>query len=75
MIALGESLALVGENGAGKITLGKLLSRIYKPTSGTIYFDGVDLREYDLDPLRLSLRSSISLMDLNRRWGSSLRGE
>jgi ATP-binding cassette subfamily B protein len=51
----GETLALVGENGAGKTTLVKLLSRLYEPTGGAIYLDGVDLREYDLDSLRLAI--------------------
>jgi len=45
----GERLALIGENGQGKTTLVKLLTRLYDPTAGAIYLDGVDLREYDLD--------------------------
>ncbi len=51
-IAAGEVLALVGENGAGKTTIVKLLSRLYDPTEGRILLDGRDLREYDLDALR-----------------------
>ncbi|MDQ3703595.1 MAG: ABC transporter ATP-binding protein/permease, partial [Chloroflexota bacterium] len=51
-IAPGESLALVGHNGAGKTTIVKLLLRLYDPTAGRILLDGVDLREYDLDDLR-----------------------
>ncbi len=51
----GETLALVGENGAGKTTLIKLLARLYEPTSGAIYLDGIDLREYDLESLRLAI--------------------
>lgn len=47
----GERIALVGENGQGKTTLVKLLTRLYDPTSGRILLDGVDLREYDLDEL------------------------
>jgi len=42
-----EKLALVGENGAGKTTLIKLLLRFYKPTSGRILLDGIDIKEYD----------------------------
>ena len=42
----GEMLVLVGENGAGKTTLGKLLGRLYDPTSGTIAWNGKDLRSY-----------------------------
>lgn len=48
----GEKLALVGENGAGKTTVVKLVTRLYDPLSGQILLDGVDLREYDLDDLR-----------------------
>ncbi len=48
----GESLALVGRNGAGKTTIVKLLLRLYDPTAGRILLDGVDLREYDLVDLR-----------------------
>ncbi|HVZ55565.1 MAG TPA: ABC transporter ATP-binding protein [Chitinophagaceae bacterium] len=51
----GEKLALVGENGAGKTTLVKLLARLYDPTEGRILLDGIDLREYDLDDLRLNV--------------------
>jgi ATP-binding cassette, subfamily B, bacterial len=48
----GECLALVGENGAGKTTVTKLLARLYDPTEGRITLDGIDLREYDLAALR-----------------------
>lgn len=41
----GEHVALVGENGAGKSTLIKLLMRFYKPTSGRILINGVDLND------------------------------
>jgi ATP-binding cassette subfamily B protein len=46
-----ERLALVGENGQGKTTIVKLLTRLYDPTGGQILLDGVDLREYDLEDL------------------------
>ncbi|WP_375409649.1 ABC transporter ATP-binding protein [uncultured Methylobacterium sp.] len=51
-LAAGEVLALVGENGAGKTTIVKLLTRLYDPSEGRILLDGRDLRTYDLDTLR-----------------------
>ena len=51
-IAPGERIALVGENGAGKTTITKLLARLYDPTEGRILLDGIDLRDYDLASLR-----------------------
>jgi ATP-binding cassette subfamily B protein len=50
-----EKLALVGENGAGKTTLVKLLARLYDPTEGRILLDGIDLKLYNLEELRLNL--------------------
>jgi ATP-binding cassette, subfamily B, bacterial len=46
-----ERLALIGENGEGKTTIVKLMTRLYDPTEGQILLDGVDLRDYDLDDL------------------------
>jgi ATP-binding cassette subfamily B protein len=51
----GERLALVGENGAGKTTIAKLIARLYDPTEGRILVDGLDLREYDLDSIRRNI--------------------
>ena len=48
----GEILAIVGENGSGKTTLIKLLIRLYQPSEGTIYLEGLDLKEWDIDTLR-----------------------
>ncbi|MEZ5517993.1 MAG: ABC transporter ATP-binding protein [Gammaproteobacteria bacterium] len=48
----GQSLAIVGENGSGKTTLIKLLTRLYSPTEGTIYFEGLDLQDWDIAALR-----------------------
>jgi ATP-binding cassette subfamily B protein len=50
-VAPGERIALVGENGQGKTTIVKLLTRLYDPTGGRILLDGVDLREYDVEDL------------------------
>ncbi len=43
----GQSVALVGENGAGKRTIVKLLTRLYEPTEGRVLLDGKDLRRWD----------------------------
>jgi ABC-type multidrug transport system fused ATPase/permease subunit len=51
-IPAGSSLAIVGQNGAGKTTIAKLLCRLYDPQSGAIEIDGVDLREFDLSSWR-----------------------
>lgn len=47
----GERIALIGENGQGKTTVVKLITRLYDPTEGEILLDGVDLREYSLEDL------------------------
>jgi ABC-type multidrug transport system fused ATPase/permease subunit len=48
----GETMALVGHSGGGKTTLVSLLLKLYVPQSGTIYMDGVDLKELDHSWLR-----------------------
>jgi ATP-binding cassette subfamily B protein len=50
-IAPGERIALIGENGEGKTTIVKLLTRLYDPIEGRILLDGVDLREYNIEDL------------------------
>jgi ATP-binding cassette subfamily B protein len=47
----GERIALIGENGQGKTTIVKLLTRLYDPTAGRILLDGIDLREYNVEDL------------------------
>ncbi|MDQ1450281.1 MAG: ATP-binding cassette, subfamily bacterial, partial [Acidobacteriaceae bacterium] len=50
-LAPGERIALIGENGQGKTTVVKLITRLYDPTEGQILLDGVDLRDYKLEDL------------------------
>lgn len=50
-LAPGERIALIGENGQGKTTVVKLITRLYDPTEGQILLDGIDLREYSLEEL------------------------
>ena len=47
----GERIALIGENGQGKTTVVKLITRLYDPTEGQILLDGKDLRDYKLEDL------------------------
>jgi ATP-binding cassette subfamily B protein len=54
-IAAGETIALVGETGAGKSTVVKLLARFYDPDSGAVRIDGHDLRSLDLLAFRHQL--------------------
>jgi ATP-binding cassette subfamily B protein len=54
-IAPGETVALVGETGAGKSTVVKLIARFYDPTGGAVLVDGRDLRDLDLAAYRARL--------------------
>ena len=51
-IPAGQTVALVGETGAGKSTVARLMARFYDPTAGTVALDGVDLRRIGRDELR-----------------------
>lgn len=57
-VSKNETLAIVGNSGGGKSTLVNLLPRFYDIKSGSIKFDGVDIREYTID----SLRHNISMV-------------
>ena len=55
----GQTVALVGQTGAGKTTLVKLINRIYDVSDGQVLVDGVDVRDWNL----ASLRSQISIIE------------
>ena len=54
-IRAGETVAFVGQTGAGKSTLAKLITRFYDPTEGRVLIDGHDIGEVTLDSLRRQL--------------------
>ncbi len=51
-IGRGEIVALVGENGSGKTTLAKILAGLYRPSAGSVTWDGVPIFDVDAEPLR-----------------------
>ncbi|MBI3739434.1 MAG: ABC transporter ATP-binding protein, partial [Chloroflexi bacterium] len=55
----GQTVAIVGQTGAGKTSLVKLINRTYDSTQGQIFVDGVDVRDWNL----ASLRSQISMIE------------
>ena len=58
-LAAGQTLALVGQTGAGKSTVAKLINRIYDVDTGSVQVDGVDVREWNL----AALRQQISIIE------------
>jgi len=63
-IAPGDSIALVGENGAGKTTFVKLLAGLYEPSEGRIVLDGRELSTWD--PQQLRQRFGVLFQDFNK---------
>lgn len=53
----GETFAVVGHNGAGKTTLSKLMMRLYDVTEGEILYNGINIKEYNLDSYRKKFAS------------------
>jgi len=73
-IKKGEIIALVGSNGAGKSTLVKLLCRLYDPDSGSVKYDGVDIR--NMDPEKYRKLFSVVFQDFmlyNLKAGENIR--
>lgn len=73
----GETLAIIGATGCGKTSLVNLLPRFYDATEGTVLFDGVDVKEYDLTALREKIGYVMQKSELfsdtvanNIRWGN-----
>jgi ATP-binding cassette subfamily B protein len=64
LVPKGQSLALVGENGAGKTTFIKLLSGLYRPSEGRVLLDGRDLEDWDEHALRS--RIGVIFQDFNQ---------
>ena len=60
-INCGETMGLVGESGCGKTTVGRSILHLYKPTDGTVHFDGTDLASLPVKKLR-ALRPQIQLI-------------
>lgn len=85
-IPAGQTLAIVGENGAGKTSIIKLLARLYDPDSGRITVDGMDLRTFDLASWRrrlgvifqdfvhyeLTLRENVGFGNVGQRENSAM---
>lgn len=77
-IKSGETIGIIGATGSGKTSLVSLIPRLYDVTSGSIKVGGVDVRDYDLDTLRMSVAMVLQKNVLfsgsiaeNLRWGNA----
>ncbi len=84
---VGKNYALVGENGCGKTTLIKLLLGFYEPEKGSIYIDGVNIREMEFGKLQrffsavfqdfnryeYSIKENITFSDIRRELGDDMQ--
>lgn len=64
-IKAGESVALVGSSGCGKSTVLQLIQRLYDPTSGSVTFNGEDVKILNLRRLRSKLGMVLSFFSCN----------
>ncbi|NNM66930.1 MAG: ABC transporter ATP-binding protein [Spirochaetales bacterium] len=68
MLAEGEVSVLVGPSGCGKSTTLRLVNRLLEPTSGTVYYQGQPLRDFEPEALRRSMGYSIQGVGLFPHW-------
>lgn len=67
-VAAGEFITILGTSGSGKTTLMKMINRLYEPTTGTIYINGQDTRQMDVNVLRRRIGYVIQQHGLFEHW-------